>query len=142
MLRKSARGAVSKSCSVLVVEDDPGVRELLRHVLTDEGNHVEVARNGQEMRAALDERVFNAVIIDVRLPGAENGIALARHAEQHGCAIVLITGDYNHSEALARTGYPYLLKPFRVERLLEVTEEAVDVVSASCRIRRRRDRTT
>jgi DNA-binding NtrC family response regulator len=126
----------------LVVEDDPGVRELLRHVLTDEGNHVEVARNGQEMRAALDERVFNAVIIDVRLPGAENGIALARHAEQHGCAIVLITGDYNHSEALARTGYPYLLKPFRVERLLEVTEEAVDVVSASCRIRRRRDRTT
>jgi DNA-binding NtrC family response regulator len=133
---------VSKSCSVLVVEDDPGVRELLRHVLTDEGNHVEVARNGQEMRAALDERVFNAVIIDVRLPGAENGIALARHAEQHGCAIVLITGDYNHSEALARTGYPYLLKPFRVERLLEVTEEAVDVVSASCRIRRRRDRTT
>ena len=133
---------MSNSCSVLVVEDDPGVRELLRHVLAEEGNQVEVARNGQEMRAALDARVFNAVIIDVRLPGAENGIALARQAEERGCAVVLITGDYNHADALARTGYRYLLKPFRVERLLEVTEEAVEMVSAACRIRRRRDRAT
>ena len=133
---------MSNPCSVMVVEDDPGVRELLRHVLADEGNHVEVARNGQEMRAALAERAFNAVIIDVRLPGAENGIALARQAEEHGCAVVLITGDYDHAEALARTGYPYLLKPFRVERLLEVTEQAVEAVRASCHIRRKRDRTT
>ena len=107
---------MSNSCSVLVVEDDPGVRELLRHVLAEEGNQVEVARNGQEMRAALDARVFNAVIIDVRLPGAENGIALARQAEERGCAVVLITGDYNHADALARTGYRYLLKPFRVDQ--------------------------
>lgn len=133
---------MSKSCSVLVVEDDPGVRELLRHVLTDEGNKVEVAQDGQEMRAALDGRAFNAVIVDVRLPGAENGIALARQAEERGCAVVLITGDHNHSDALARTGYPYLLKPFRVERLLEVTEDAVVAMSAPCRIRRRRDRAT
>ena len=129
---------MSKSCSVLVVEDDLGVRELLRHVLAEEGNHVEVARNGQEMRAALAARTFNAVIIDVRLPGGENGIALARQAEGRGCAVILITGDYNHAEALAATGYRYLLKPFRVERLLEVTEEAVELANASCRIRRRR----
>src|SRR6185437_1126985 len=37
MRRDESGAAVSKSCSVLVVEDDPGVRELLRHVLTDEG---------------------------------------------------------------------------------------------------------
>ena len=133
---------MSQSCSVLVVEDDPGVRELLRHVLTDEGNDVEVAQNGEEVRAALEARAFNAVIIDVRLPGAENGIALARQAEERGCAVVLITGDHNHAEALERTGYKYLLKPFRVERLLEVTEEATEMMSARCRIRRRRDRTS
>ena len=133
---------MSNSCSVLVIEDDPGVQELLRDFLTEEGNYVEVARNGPEMRAALGARAFNAVIIDVRLPGAENGIALARQADEHGCAVVLITGDYNHSEALARTGYRYLLKPFRVEELLEMTQEAVEMVSASCRIRRRRDRST
>lgn len=133
---------MSNSCSVLVVEDDAGVRELLRHVLAAEGNHVEVARKGDEMRAALAARAFDAVIIDVRLPGAENGIALARQAEEQGCAVVLITGDHNHADAVARTGYPYLLKPFRVERLLEVTEGAVEMASASCRIRRRRDRTS
>jgi len=133
---------MSNSCSVLVVEDDAGVRELLRHVLAEEGNHVEVARNGDEMRAALAALAFDAVIIDVRLPGAENGIVLARQAKEQGCAVVLITGDHNHAEAVARTGYPYLLKPFRVERLLEVTEEAVEMASASCHIRRRQDRTT
>jgi DNA-binding NtrC family response regulator len=127
---------VSAACSVLVVEDDPGVQELLRHVLVEEGNEVALARDGQEMRAAFDTRSFDVVIIDVRLPGSENGIALARQAAERGCGIVLITGDHNHLDAVARTGHRYLLKPFRVEELLEATREVVEAVQARCSIKR------
>jgi DNA-binding response OmpR family regulator len=127
---------MTKSCSVLVVEDDPGVRDLLQHVLSEEGNNVEVARNGEEMRAAFDTRAFNVVIIDARLPGAENGIALARQAADRGCGVVLISGDHNHIDALSRTGHRYLLKPFRVEELLAATQEVVDTIQAPCSIRR------
>jgi DNA-binding NtrC family response regulator len=127
---------VSEPCSILVVEDDPGVRELLRYVLTDEGNEVVLTGDGEEMRAAFEVGSFNAVIIDIRLPGAENGIALARQAAEYGCGVVLITGDHNHLDALARTGHRYLLKPFRVEELLEATQEVVEAAQARCSVRR------
>jgi DNA-binding NtrC family response regulator len=127
---------VSTACSVLVVEDDFGVQELLQHVLSSEGNDVALACDGQEMRAAFDNGDFDAVIIDVRLPGAEDGIELARQAAERGCGVVLITGDHNHSDALERSGHRYLLKPFRVEALLEATQEAVEAIQARCSIKR------
>lgn len=127
---------MTKPCNVLVVEDDPGVRELLRSVLADEGNTVAVARNGKEMQAAFDADEFNVVIIDIRLPGPENGIALARQATERGRGVVLITGDHSQAETLDGTGYRYLLKPFRVEELLEATQEVADGIQARCIIRR------
>jgi two-component system torCAD operon response regulator TorR len=127
---------VATAFSVLVVEDEPGVQELLRHVLAEEGNEVALARNGEEMRAAFDTGRFDVIIIDVRLPGSENGIALARQAAERGCGVVMITGDHNHSDALARTGHRYLLKPFRVEQLLEATQEVVEAIQAQCSIKR------
>ena len=127
-----------KRCSVLVVEDDLGVQDLLRRVLTDEGNDVAVARDGEGMRAAFAAAAdgFDVVIIDVRLPGAEDGIALARHAADCGCGVVLITGDHGHLDALARTGHRYLLKPFRVEALLEATEQVVQANEARYTVKR------
>ena len=128
-------------CSILLVEDDPGVQELLRHVLVDEGNEVEVARNGQEMRAALEARIFNVVIMDVRLPGPENGIALAQQVIERGCGVVLITGDHTYREALEKTGHRFLLKPFRVERLLEAAQEVVEEKKARCNVKQGSGRT-
>jgi two-component system, OmpR family, torCAD operon response regulator TorR len=127
---------VPTACSVLVVEDDPGVQELLRHVLVEEGNEVALARDGKDMRAAFDRGNFDVVIIDVRLPGSENGIALARQASERGCGVVLITGDHNHLEALERTGDRFLLKPFRVEQLLDTTQQVVEAIQARCSIKR------
>jgi hypothetical protein len=40
----------------------------------------------------------------------------------------MITGDHNHSDALARTGHRYLLKPFRVEEMLEATQGVIEAL--------------
>lgn len=121
-------------CSVLVVEDDAGVQELLRYVLEQEGNSVTIARDGPSMRDALGAEGFEVAIIDIALPGPENGLTLAWQAAGSGCGIVLITGDHRHQEALARSGYRYLLKPFRIEELLD----AIENTGARCVIRRAR----
>ncbi len=105
-------------------------------VLTDEGNTVVIAGDGPSMRDAFAAESFDVVIIDIGLPGPENGIALARQAASRGCGVVLMTGHPGHGEAVARTGYCYLLKPFRVEALLEATERAVRATHARCVIRR------
>jgi DNA-binding response OmpR family regulator len=48
----------------------------------------------------------------------------------------MITGDHNHVDALTRTGHRYLLKPFRVEQLLEATQDVVKAIHAQCSIKR------
>lgn len=117
---------MSKACRILLVEDDFGVQELLQRVLTGEGNEVVVARDGPSMRAAIAADDFNAAIIDFRLPGGETGLVLAQQAAERGCGVVLITGDHLQDEALAASGHHYLLKPFRVEALLEATQRAIE----------------
>jgi len=131
-------GAVSRACRILLVEDDLGVQELLQHILTDEGNEVVVAKDGPSTQAALETGNFNAAIIDFRLPGSETGLSLAQQAADRGCGVVLITADHLQDEALAASGHRYLLKPFRVEALLEATQRAVEAVQARCNIRRDR----
>ena len=124
---------------VLVVEDDVHVAELLRVVLTAEGNDVALARDPQSMRNALAARRFEAVILDVGLPGRENGLALAPEAAGYGCGVVLVTAHHHFDEALAESGHPYLLKPFRIEKLLRAIERAIEEAPAECTLGRRGD---
>ena len=120
-------------CSVLLVEDDEGVQELLRYVLEHEGNSVTIVGNGPSMRSALEADSFEVAIINVGLPGPENGLPLAQLASDSGCGVVIITGDHRHRDTLEDSGHRYLLKPFRIEALLDVVERAI---GARCVIRR------
>lgn len=117
---------MANNCWVLVVEDDVHVAELLRDVLTAEGNDVALARDAQSMRNALAARRFEVVVLDVGLPSRENGLALAPEAAGYGCGVVLVTAHHHFDDALAESGYPYLLKPFRIEKLLRAIERAID----------------
>ncbi len=119
------------------MEDDPGVQELLRHVLASEGYEVAVARDAASMRAAFAAGSFDVAVLDIGLPGRENGLALAREISDTGCGVALITGHHAYDGALAESGYPYLLKPFRVEALLATIENVLQAMKARCAVPRR-----
>ena len=57
--------------AILVVDDEQGVRSTLSAVLRDEGFEVETAESGEECLAILEERSFQAILLDVWLPGRD-----------------------------------------------------------------------
>jgi DNA-binding NtrC family response regulator len=57
-----------KSCSILVIDDEPALREILSQVLTGAGHRVVGAGNGKEASKALSARAFDVVLTDVIMP--------------------------------------------------------------------------
>jgi DNA-binding response OmpR family regulator len=126
-------------CKVLIVENNDGVRSLLANVFHDEGYRFSIVENGAEMREALDDDDYDVAIIDVTQPGHEDGIALAQLAREQGCAPILVTGDHRHLERLDASGQRYLLKPFRVQQLIDLVDKILVETAAQCVRRKRGD---
>ena len=76
---------------VLVVDDDPDLRELLQTYLGANGFAVDVAADGAAMRAALAQRPPDAIVLDLMLPG-EDGLSLTRAVRAHsGIPILMLS---------------------------------------------------
>ncbi len=110
------RGAVS----ILVVEDDPDIRELVADYLAGQGYAVRAAENGAEARAALQDALPDLVVLDLGLPD-EDGLGIARHLrEQHDLAIIMISGanePIDRIVGLEVGSDDYLTKPFDMREL-------------------------
>lgn len=130
---------MTRICKILVVEDNDGIRDFLHALFDDEGYHITIVAGGEQMRAALAKDRFDVALIDVTLPGADDGFALAKLASAVGCGVILVTGNARHFETVKVSGYRYLLKPFRVERLLALVSELI-AESKSCELATRRAR--
>lgn len=128
---------MSEPCAVLVVEDEPLIREVFESVLTAEGCAVSMASDGASMRKACASGRFDVVVMDIALPGGESGLEIA-HEAAAGCGVILITGHHSHYDAVARSGYRYLFKPFRVEALVRIVHELLEAANASCTMKGRR----
>src|ERR1700687_704954 len=77
---------------ILVVDDDPQIRELLREDLTEKALRVSVASSGKHVPEILLNEAIDLVVLDLRLPG-EDGMAIARALrEQSAIPIVMLTG--------------------------------------------------
>jgi two-component system phosphate regulon response regulator OmpR len=123
---------MTRICNVLVVEDDDSVRALLGDVLDHAGYEFTLARDGAEMRAALDAEVFDVAIIDISLRGGEDGFALAEVASGKGCGVILTTGDPERRVRLEASGRRYLMKPFRMKQLTDLVDEILRDDAALC----------
>jgi len=108
-----------------VVEDNDGIRDFLHALLDDEGYHIVIVASGEQMRAALAKDRFDVALIDVTLSGADDGFALAKLAGATGCGVILVTGNARYFDAVKASGHRYLLKPFRVDRLLALVGELI-----------------
>jgi two-component system phosphate regulon response regulator OmpR len=106
---------VNDRVRVLVVDDDPDVRDLLEDYLSDSGYEVVCADGAAPAREALDGSPCGLVLLDVGLPG-EDGLSLARYVREHfDIGIIMISGA---GETLDRIiglevgADDYLAKPF------------------------------
>jgi len=102
---------------VLIVDDEPGVREALRRLVTDEGHVTTLAGDTAAARAALGSGSFELILCDVNLPG-ESGLELVHDVIENrtDVAVLMVSGadDPELAEtALALGAYGYIVKPFR-----------------------------
>jgi DNA-binding response OmpR family regulator len=105
---------------VLVVDDDPAIREILGQYLGEHGYEVALAGNGADMRTELARAVPAVVLLDVGLPG-EDGLTLARFLrERHEVGIIMVTGAGDVVDRVAGLEVgadDYIAKPFDLREL-------------------------
>ncbi len=105
---------------VLVVDDDRRLRELLARFLAEHGYRVSTAASAAEARAKREHLVFDALVLDVMMPG-ENGFDFARWMRtQSQVPILMLTARDALSDRVAGLDAgadDYLVKPFALEEL-------------------------
>ena len=112
--------------TVLVVEDDPEMRALLKAFLQREGYRVIEEARGDLARLLVESERLDVVIVDKEIPGL-NGLellSLLRHRRPE-VPVILITafgGPAVAEEALRRGARYYVEKPFRVTKIVETVE--------------------
>ena len=107
---------------VLIVEDDESMAGSLRRGLTDEGYLVDVAHDGSVGLALALDVDYDAVVLDVMLPG-RNGFAVVAElrAAGRGVPVLMLTakdGEWDQAEALDAGADDYVTKPFSYPVLL------------------------
>jgi len=108
--------------SILVIEDDPRMVELLRTGLWERGHSIVTATTAEEGRQLVDENSFDAIVLDIGLPG-RSGYTVAEHLRErpNRPAIVMLTA-LNQEDQVVRgldTGADdYLTKPFSFPELV------------------------
>lgn len=124
----SATSPPQDSRNLLIVDDDPDVRDLLHRYFSQQGYSVATADNGQTLRAELARHTVDLLLLDVGLPG-EDGFELTRQLRQrwHG-ALILITGrgeSVDRVVGLELGADDYVTKPFDLRELLARVRSAL-----------------
>jgi len=107
---------------ILLIDDEPDVRQPLKDVLTDAGHVVVEASDGKKASALLQQTVFDVILSDVRLPSVD-GLALLRTVRRNAplTDFILMTAfaDVGQAVAALKEGASdYLIKPFDLDELL------------------------
>lgn len=116
--------------SVLVVDDEPGMRHFLEKTLASRCAQVMGAESAEQAEALVRSHRFDLVILDITLPG-KSGLAFLRELREHGFSgeVILITAfaDLDTAiEALRAGASDFILKPFRVTQLLNAVKHCVE----------------
>jgi DNA-binding NtrC family response regulator len=125
-----AMSTILSGSTVLVADDEQGIRDMLREFLEDEGATVTLATSGTEALAAIKDGDPDAAIVDVRMP-APDGLALLQQLRSDGIdtPVVIVTAQGSSSitiEVMQRGAYDYIAKPFDLDDVLQVVQRAVE----------------
>jgi DNA-binding response OmpR family regulator len=108
-------------CTILVVDDDPAIRHLLRDYLGDRGYHVVLAGDGRSMMECCATHNVDLILLDLNLPD-NNGLSIARKLREHSSVpIIILTGQGEEVDriiGLEMGADDYVAKPFSPRELL------------------------
>ena len=117
---KVTHGDTPAGISILVVDDEESIRSLLQVGLREAGYHCESAADGGMALEMLDEKAFDVVVSDIKMPEI-NGIELTQIIkEKYDAAVIIITGfyeDFRYEEMIEIGASDFLEKPVRLEEL-------------------------
>lgn len=115
---------------VLVVDDEPSMREFLSILLEREGYAVEQAENADKALQLLDSNAFDLVISDIKMPGLDGISLLGKIKEQSPDTAVLMVTAFSTAEqaveVMKRGAYDYIAKPFKVEEVKVLVSNALE----------------
>src|SRR5512142_2180081 len=106
---------------VLIIDDDVRLHELLASYLDQNGIHVTVAADGQKGLAALDGTVFDAVLLDVMMPGMDGLEVCKRIRAKSSIPVIMLTAKGDETDrvvGLELGADDYVPKPFSPRELL------------------------
>ena len=119
---------------ILVVDDEPDIRTLLKEILEDEGFEVRVAENAEQARAARRERRPDLVLLDIWMPDTD-GITLLKEWAQNeeiDMPVVMMSGHGTVETAVEATrlgAYDFIEKPLSIAKLLLTIQRALENMS-------------
>jgi len=106
---------------VLLVEDDPSIREISAMILEDAGMTVHTVSSGDEAEKWLETGKADVLFTDVRMPGKISGQDLAtRHADMH---VLVTSGEAKEQHDWLQASMAYLAKPYDRKSLLAAVRD-------------------
>src|SRR5688572_21542400 len=114
--------------TVLIIDDEPGLRQTVSLILADEGYEVHAASDGEEGLAKALEVQPDVVLCDVRMPRLSGIEFLEKYRAANGTAMVIVMTAYGGMEtaiqAMKKGAYDYLPKPFSPDQLVLTLKKA------------------
>jgi CheY-like chemotaxis protein len=111
------------AAKILVVDDEPVVREFISKVLTEEGHQVETVDNAEDALEMVKIKTYRIILLDIKMPGM-SGIELYKRFQKIAPSlarrVVFITGDVMGARTtafLSKATSPYITKPFDGKQL-------------------------
>ncbi|MEZ4371807.1 MAG: EAL domain-containing protein [Polyangiaceae bacterium] len=125
--------ATREKTRVLVVDDERFIREVLADFLGMEGYQVRTAEDGAAASRELDRGKYDVVITDLKMPNM-GGLDLLREIERKSPdAVTIVMTGFGTVEtaidAMKRGAHDYVLKPFKVEQVLEIVRQGLEARS-------------
>jgi len=129
MQKPGEKSAVTRS--VLVVDDEAVIRDILQRILSEKGYEVDSAESGAEGLEQMEKREYDIYLLDIKMPGI-NGKDLYEAINEHSPhlidRVIFITGDTitrSTQDFLDSTSRIYLSKPFDFTRLIGSIEDCI-----------------
>ena len=120
------------STEILIIDDNPDIRNILKDLISDAGYETRIAANYNQALKEIDKKLPDVAIIDVKLDKGDNdGIELLSHIKNKNkdVPVIIISGHANIEMAiksLKSGAFEFLEKPFDEERLMNFVKRAVE----------------